>query len=76
MKKPSSSHTPYSPAELLRYLRNVSDAGQLADLVTCALLPEAGQRQAILEAVDVEPRVRRLISFLLAEMGSSANTVN
>jgi hypothetical protein len=33
------------------------------DLVSCAV-----ERQAILETVDVEARLRRLIHFLLAEI--------
>jgi hypothetical protein len=38
------------------------------DLVSCAVLPGAAERQAILETVDVEVRLRRLIHFLLAEI--------
>jgi hypothetical protein len=38
------------------------------DLVSRAVLPSAVERQAILETVDVEARLRRLIYFLLAEI--------
>jgi hypothetical protein len=38
------------------------------DLVSCAVLPGGVDRQAILETVDVEARLRRLIHFLLAEI--------
>jgi hypothetical protein len=37
-------------------------------MVSCAVLPGGVERQAILETVDVEARVRRLIHFLLAEI--------
>src|SRR5690349_9328686 len=58
----------FSPKEILAYLDSISDPEQAADLVSCAVLPGANERQAILEAVDVETRLRRLISFLLAEI--------
>jgi Lon protease-like protein len=57
-----------SPKEILGYLDSISDPEQTADLVSCAILPEASERQVILETVDVEDRLRRLIIFLLAEM--------
>ena len=43
-------------------------AEQAADLVTCAVLPGAAERQSILETVEVEARLGRLIHFLLAEI--------
>jgi hypothetical protein len=46
----------------------LTDPEQTADLVSCALLPGGVQRQAILETLDVESRLRRLIQFLLAEI--------
>ncbi len=58
----------FSPKEILRYLDSLTDPEQAADLVSCAVLPEASERQAILETVDVEARLRRLIHFLLAEI--------
>ena len=58
----------FSPKEILAYLDSISDPEQAADLVSCAVLPGAAERQAILEAVDVETRLRRLISFLLTEI--------
>jgi hypothetical protein len=36
--------------------------------VTCALLSDAGERQTILETVDIEPRLKHLIHFLMAEV--------
>jgi ATP-dependent Lon protease len=58
----------FSPKEILNYLDSISDPEQAADLVSCAVLPGAAERQAILETVDVEVRLRRLIHFLLAEI--------
>ena len=37
-------------------------------LVSCAVLPGATERQAILETVTLDTRLRRLIHFLLAEI--------
>jgi Lon protease-like protein len=57
-----------SPTEILSYLDSLTDPEQTADLVSCAVLPGGIERQAILETVDVESRLRRLIQFLLAEI--------
>src|SRR5882762_8333279 len=69
-EKPESTPTPpcFSPKEILNYLDSITDPEQAADLVSCAVLPGAAERQAILETVDVEARLRRLIHFLLAEI--------
>ena len=56
------------PKEVLKYLAAVEDPEQLADLVSCAVLPNAAERQTILEAVEVDNRLRQLISFLLADL--------
>lgn len=58
----------FSPKEILGYLDSINDPEHAADLVSCAVLPGAAERQAILETVDVEARLRRLIHFLLAEI--------
>jgi ATP-dependent Lon protease len=58
----------FSPKEILGYLDSMTDPEQAADLVSCAVLPGAAARQSILETVDVEARLRRLIHFLLAEL--------
>jgi len=67
--------SPNSPAsssvaakEVMQYLESITDPEQAADLVSCAVLPGAAERQVILETVDVEARLRRLIHFLLAEI--------
>jgi ATP-dependent Lon protease len=68
-KSHSSTAPPsFSPKEILSYLDSISDPEQAADLVSCAVLPGAVERQTILETVDVESRLRRLIHFLLAEI--------
>jgi ATP-dependent Lon protease len=66
-----SSNTPppsFSPKEILNYLDSITDPEQAADLVSCAVLPGAIERQTILETVDVEARLKRLIQFLLYEI--------
>lgn len=64
-----SDETPQIAAkEVLGYLDSIADPEQAADLVSCAVLPDALERQAMLETVDVESRLRRLIQFLLEEM--------
>src|SRR5437016_9057184 len=58
----------FSPKEILNYLDSITDPEQAADLVSCAVLPGAVERQTILETVEVDTRLRRLIQFLLAEI--------
>ena len=57
-----------SPKEMMHYLDSFTNLDQAVDLVSRAVLPGAVERQAILETVDVEARLRRLIHFLLAEI--------
>jgi ATP-dependent Lon protease len=57
-----------SSKKILEYLDSIGNPEQAADLVSCAVLPGAVERQTILETVDVESRLRRLIHFLLAEI--------
>src|SRR5438477_11355623 len=68
--KSESTPTPpsFSPKEILNYLDSITDPEQAVDLVSCAVLPGAAERQSILETVDVGVRLRRLIHFLLAEI--------
>jgi len=69
-KVESASHKPtaFSKQEVLNYLNQLPNADHVADLVSCALLSDAGERQTILETVDVEPRLKHLIHFLMAEI--------
>ena len=53
----------------MQYLEQVGSPESVADLVSCALLSDPLQRQAILEAVDLPERLRKLIHFLLAQLG-------
>jgi ATP-dependent Lon protease len=64
--------TPFAPRDILKYLDTIAPE-QAADLVSCAVLPRAEERQTILETVDVERRLQRLIHFLLAEIKSRRN---
>lgn len=66
---PSKSGKPSPPPalpakEVMGYLDSISDPEKAADLVSCAVLAGASERQAIMEAVDVETRLRRLVQFL------------
>jgi ATP-dependent Lon protease len=65
---PKAGPPAVSPREILDYLDSIASPEQAADLISCAVLSEAVERQAILETIDVETRLRRLISFLLAEI--------
>jgi ATP-dependent Lon protease len=66
---PKAGNSPaLPPKEILSYLDAITDPEQAADLVSCAVLPDALERQSILETADVEIRLRRLIQFLLAEI--------
>jgi len=68
-KKSAAANAPSLTAkEILKYLENLPDADPVADLVSCAVLPEPEQRQTILETVELEPRLKRLIHFLMAEI--------
>ena len=67
MKK-SPAPPSFSAKDIMHYLDSIPNPEQAVDLVSCAVLPGAAERQAILETVDVEGRLRRLIYFLLAEI--------
>jgi ATP-dependent Lon protease len=72
--EPSPLPPNFSPKEILGYLETISDPEQTADLVACAVLPGGVERQTILETLDVEARLRRLIYFLLAEIRAKRQT--
>jgi len=71
----SAGTTPsaFSAKEILSYLDSITDPEQAADLVSCAVMPGAVERQTILETVNVEARLQRLIYFLLAEIRKKRN---
>lgn len=64
----ASSGSSVSPKEIMQYLDSINNPEQAADLVSCAVLPGAAERQTILETVDIEVRLQRLIQFLLTEI--------
>lgn len=55
---------------IIDYLAKLENPDQLADLVSCTLLTMPTQRQLILETVDLETRLKHLIHFLMADLGS------
>jgi Lon protease-like protein len=62
------AQAPRTVSEIMRCLEKLNDPEQIADLVSYAMLSHPAQRQLILETVDVEPRLRHLIRFLMAEI--------
>jgi ATP-dependent Lon protease len=66
--KPLEATPGFSPEEVLGYLDKLSDPEQVADLVSCHVLSGPSQRQAILETVHLESRLKTLIHFLMAEI--------
>jgi ATP-dependent Lon protease len=66
----SGAHKPtvFTKKEVLSYLSQLPGAAEVTDLVSCALLTDAVQRQTILETVAVEPRLKHLIHFLMSEI--------
>ena len=67
---PAGKAAAVSIRDVLHYLASLPGADQLADLVASALLPEGDQRQAILETVPIEQRLRQLIRFLRDDIAS------
>lgn len=67
-KAPAGKQANFTPKEILEYLEGLPDADQVADLVSCALLPGAVERQTILETVAIEQRLKHLIHFLMEEI--------
>jgi ATP-dependent Lon protease len=66
--EPGQNPPAFSAKEVIGYLDSISDPEQAADMVSCAVLAGAEDRQAILEALDVETRLRRLAHFLLRDI--------
>jgi ATP-dependent Lon protease len=65
--------TVFSKTEVMKYLSKLPGADQVADLVTCALLSDANERQTILETVAIDERLKHLIHFLMAEITRRQN---
>lgn len=66
--KPNDSLPSISAKDVLQYLDKLTDAEQVADLVSCAVLSGPVERQTILETVNLENRLKALIHFLMAEI--------
>jgi uncharacterized protein len=60
--------TPFSAKEVLGYLDSIANPEQAADMISWQVLAGASERQAILETIEVEARLRQLITFLLQEI--------
>jgi Lon protease-like protein len=54
--------------EVIASLERLNDPDRVADMVTWSLLRGAEERQTILETIEVEARLRRLIHFLMEEI--------
>jgi ATP-dependent Lon protease len=67
-KKKGGKQSNFSAKEILQYLESIDDPEQVADLVSCALLPGAVERQTILESVELETRLKHLVHFLIEEI--------
>jgi ATP-dependent Lon protease len=68
--RPGSEETFAAQAfrQVLRQLTKLQDPEQLVDLVSATLLPDAFERQVILQTRELEGRLRHLIRFLTAEI--------
>jgi Lon protease-like protein len=58
----------FSLKQVFQYLVSLENPDQLADLISCTLLPGPHERQVILETPNLEERLKHLIHFLLAEI--------
>jgi Lon protease-like protein len=67
-KKNAETMSALPVKDVLNYLEKLSSPDQVADLVSCALIPGAVERQTILETVHLEDRLKRLIHFLMVEI--------
>ena len=60
------------PEKIDRYLSEMSDPEMLADLIASTFIGDAARRQQLLEALDLNQRLRLLIQYLREESGSAA----
>jgi len=74
--KPAEPPPGFSAKDVLGYLDKLTDPEQVADLVSCAVLSGPAERQAILETVNLESRLQRLIHFLMAEISRQRKDKN
>lgn len=71
LKARANTPKAHSIREIIEYLDKLSDPDQVADIVSVALLPGPVERQTILETVEIEPRLKHLIHFLMAEISQN-----
>ena len=60
--------SPYLPDDLLHVARHVSDPGTMTDMIASFLNVDRHKRQEILELLDVETRMEKLLLFLSEEL--------
>ncbi len=65
---PATCCSEYAAKDMLDYVGSLRNPEHIADLVSCTLLRGAARRQSILETLDIEARLRRLVLFLRAEI--------
>jgi ATP-dependent Lon protease len=65
---PAGGSPIFSLKQVIQYLVSLENPDQLADLISCTLLPGAKERQVILETSNLEDRLKHLIHFLLADI--------
>src|ERR1041384_279762 len=72
--QPSSTGTPQVPTleHFADHIGKIKDAEQLTDMVACVMLQEPNHRQTILETVELEPRLRLLVHYLMAKGASES----
>jgi ATP-dependent Lon protease len=66
--KSAPSCSEFAAKDMLDYVNALKNPEFVADLVSCAVLRGPDRRQTILETLDIEARLRRLILFLRAEI--------
>ena len=66
----------FAAREILKYMDDLKNPEHVADLISCAVLQAAEERQTILATVNVEARLRYLIRFLLADIRARRKGTN
>ncbi len=60
--------SPFLPDELGQAITNIENPGRLADLIVSNLKIDIAERQSILETLDVEDRLIKLLTYLNREL--------
>ncbi|MBI3414931.1 MAG: LON peptidase substrate-binding domain-containing protein [Verrucomicrobia bacterium] len=64
----------FSLEQILKYLEEIEDPEQIVDIVSHTLLTIPTERQKILETIDLEKRLEKLVRFLVAEIERHRDT--